>query len=230
MKKIEGAPVELVFPAPPGGSPIPAGTGEFHETGEYPNTYPRFFARYCGGVEIILPGSKDAGGQGVRAQVGGGEGHVETTLSPLLMRAAEDPRGNPWGITLDDMSERQFGGGRMVDLTLMDFQALYGREGLAEAQRRYGTAEPDKPTPPTIDPEKEQLRVKLTEAIKAKEDAQKSELAAKGKLETVLSEVKTRAAGMLTFAGEKGGGKYAGQMREQARGLLALVAREKAGV
>lgn len=223
MRKTEGAPVPLVFP---GGQP--AGVGEFHETGQYPSDYPKFFARYTGGVPIIQPGSKDAGGQGVRAQVGGGEGHVETTLSPLLMRAAEDPRGNPWDITPDDMSERQVGGGRMVDLTLMDFQALYGREGLAEAQRRYGTAEPDKPAPPTIDPEKEQLRVKLTETLKAKETAEKSELAARARMEKLLSDVKANAEGMQRFAG-KTNGKYAKELRDRAVALLALVKREKAG-
>lgn len=137
MKKPEGAPVELVFPATPGGSPVPAGTGVFHETGEFPNTYPRFFARYAGGKEIILPGSKAGGGQGVRAQVGGGEGHTEQTLSPALMAAAKDPN-NPWGITEDDVSERVVGGVRMIDWTLMDFLAIYGRQGFNEAVRLYG--------------------------------------------------------------------------------------------
>lgn len=218
MKKTEGAPVPLVYP---GGQA--AGVGEFHETGEQPNTYARFFARYNRGEALVLPGSEAGGGEGVRAQVGGGEGHVETTLSPLLMRAAEDPKGNPWGITLDDMGERQFGGGRMVDLTLMDFQALYGREGLAEAQRRYGTAtEPDKPAPPTIDPEKEVLRAKLADEIALRETAEKDLNLAKSKLATAASTVKTFALGLGSEAPVKGGGKYALALRRRSVMLLQI--------
>lgn len=140
MKKPDGHPVELVFP---GGQP--AGTGRFTETGEYPNTYPKFFARYTGGKEVILPGSKAGGGQGVRAQVGGGEGHTEQTLSPALMKAAEDPN-NPWGITREDVSEKIVGGARAIDLTLIDFLALHGRKGFNEAVNRYGQGGSNAPT------------------------------------------------------------------------------------
>lgn len=227
MRKPEGAPVPLVFP---GGQS--AGVGEFHETGEFPSDYPKFFARYTGGVPIIQPGSAEAGGQGVRAQVGGGEGHVETTLSPLLMRAAEDPKGNPWGITLDDMSEKQFGGGRMVDLTLMDFQALYGRQGLAEAQQRYGTdAEPDKPTPPGTSEEVEELRKKLVTAEAARKLAEQTAAAEKKEREVLEAGIR-KVLDRMANGGEKphvepvpkkGKGVYAQTLREHQAALKLLV-------
>lgn len=141
MIKHEGAQVPLFWP---GGAS--AGTGIFHETGEgYPNDYPKFFNRFNGGKWLILEGSAIGGSLGVRAQVGGGEGHVETTLSPLLMRAAEDP-ANPWGITPADISPANF------DLTLLDFQALYGKAGLRLAQSRYGMPDTPPVTPPVIPP------------------------------------------------------------------------------
>jgi hypothetical protein len=187
MKKTEGAPVTLVWP---GGSP--AGTGIFHDTGEMPNTNKKFFDRYNGGKELYLPNSAAGGSPGVRAHLvgtGRGEGHVETGLSPCLMRAAKDP-SNPWGITADDVSERKVtpDGARAIDLNLYDFMALYGADGVKEAMERYGSgSDTGKPTPkptPTgsdVDTlrialegaqgENRSLQAKLAEAIATRDQA-----------------------------------------------------------
>lgn len=259
MKKPEGSPVELVFPAPPGGSPIPAGTGRFHETGQYPSDYPKFFARYCEGKEVILEGSKVGGGLGVRAQVGGGEGHSEVSLSPCLMRASLDPN-NPWGITPDDVSERVVGGVRMIDWTLIDFLAIYGRQGLREAMKRYGSgsekpAQPGPAAPTTgADPGAEArtlrleiqrvtreageymtaltaAREKLTEAMAEREAARQRLDSYAGKILGLLSELDARAKGMKKAAGTKPKGVYQQALVKAAEGLEKTIAayREKAG-
>jgi hypothetical protein len=255
MLKNDRAPVKLVWP---GGAP--AGEGVFTDTGEYPNTYPKFFARYNRGEPLILPGTEGQG-QGVRAQLvgaGRGEGHVETGLSPCLMRAAKDPN-NKWKITEDDVSERKVtaDGVRAIDLTLMDFMALYGAEGVGEAMALYGSGEfggtgggvPPRPGSPgsgTINAELETLRtalagakqeaqtlqVKLAESIKERETATKEAQALKTRMANLLSTLEARARGMKTAAGTSPRGQYQRALVKAAEGLEKTVAdfrTEKAG-
>jgi hypothetical protein len=228
MKKQEGAPVDLVFP---GGQH--AGTGVFHDTGNvYPTTLQAFFDRYNNGKILILPGSAvpGSGSEGVRAQVGGGEGHTEQTLSGCLMRAIEDPN-NPWGVTADDMAP-----GR-VDLTLLDFLAIYGRAGLNDAMAKYGSG-PGQPGQPGGGGDLEQLRKKLADALAARDKAVaearasaeslnplRTELAtAKKNLADALAEVAASAAGMKRAAGTKPRGQYQQALAKSAEGLEKLVA------
>jgi hypothetical protein len=252
MLKKEGAPVKLVWP---GGAP--AGEGVFTETGEYPNTYKRFFDRYNRGVALILPGTEGQG-QGVRAQLvgaGQGEGHVETSLSNPLTRAAHDPN-NKWQITLDDVSERKVtsDGVRAIDLTLMDFMAIYGAEGVGEAMALYGSGGiggtaggvPPRPGSTTVNTELETLRtalagakqeaqalqVKLAESIKEREDVQKTTVRLRGRVDFLLSNLEARAKGMKTAAGTTPRGQYQRALVKAAEGLEKTVAdfrAEKAG-
>jgi len=79
-------------------------------------------------------------------------------------------------------------------------------------------------TPPTTASETEILRSKLADAIKAREDAQRAELALQSRTESLLRELLARSAGMRTAAGERGGGKYADLLRKAAEGVAKTVA------
>jgi hypothetical protein len=257
MLKNDRAPVKLVWP---GGAP--AGEGVFTDTGEYPNTYPKFFARYNRGEPLILPGTEGQG-QGVRAQLvgaGRGEGHVETGLSPCLMRAAKDPN-NKWKITEDDVSERKVtaDGVRAIDLTLMDFMALYGAEGVGEAMAVYGsggnggTGGGVQPRPGSdssaevrrllleVERVKKEAgeymasldlaREKLADSIQERENTAKEAMKIQTRTANLLSTLEARSRGMKKSAGG-GGGKYAEALRKAAEGLEKTVAdfrAEKAG-
>lgn len=182
MLKPEGASIDLVFPGP-GGRPIPAGTGTFHDIGVYPNTNQLFFDMFNGGTPLYLPGTGTGpGSPGVRAQVGGGEGHVEVSLSPAMLKAAEDPN-NPWKITPEDVSQAN------INYSLMVFMGIYGRRGINEMLDQYGQGHdertvpkppPNPPTPPSSPSDREEI-----EKLKKEVDTLKSQITStKKKLQT----------------------------------------------
>lgn len=214
--------MNLVFP----GDQV-AGTGVFRDIGKFAATNDEFFAAFNGGKPLYLPGSEIPGvTPGVRAQIGGGEGHVEVALSPAFINASAQP--NPWGIVPEDAAQS------VIDYNMQVFMAIYGREGINTMLDKYGQGHDARtaPKPPAPDPRDatiQDLRAKLADAMKARENAQKAELKLKSRLDALLADVKARAQGMLRFAGERGGGKYAIEMRSQGQYLLAVVEREKAG-
>lgn len=216
MLKPEGTPIDLVFPGP-GGRPIPAGTGTFHDIGTYPNTNQLFFDMFNGGKELYLEGTGTGpGNPGVRAQIGGGEGHVEVSLSPAIMNAAKDPN-NPWKITPDDVSQAN------INYTLFAFMGIYGRDGnrslglggINQMLDMYGQGHdertaPKPPTPPS--PSNDEEIGKLREEV----DTLKSQITAtKRKLQTASVDL----AGKLP---EKGGIPIQKLVRE-VRKLLAVI-------
>lgn len=209
MKKENGRSVLLVWP---GGAF--AGMGVFRDTGpNYPNTYQSFFDRYNEGVQLILPGSAQGGGsQGVRAQVGGGEGHTETTLSPCLMRAASDPN-NPWGITPDDVSQAN------INLTLLDFQALEGKKGLQDALRLYGsdTLSAGRGSGEAA------LRTQLAEAQRKLGEAQGLAVGRLNIITQLLGDLEDLGANTKKLAPAKGKGQFADGLRNTAAEIAKLV-------
>lgn len=154
---------------------------------------------------------------------------VDADTIPMVGRLLDLMRqgDNEWGVPP----------GPITDLMIYAAAATRfpnGWQGSPE-RRKYmsgSVATDPKPKPPAPDARDatiQDLRAKLAFAMKAREDAQKDELKLKSRLDALLADVKARAQGMLRFAGERGGGKYAIEMRSQGQYLLAVAEREKAG-
>ena len=170
MKKQDGAPVDLVFP---GGQH--AGTGVFHDIGKFAATNEEFFAAFNDGKPLYLPESEVPGATpGVRAQIGGGEGHVDVSLSPAFLNASKQK--NPWDITPEDAAQG------VIDYNMQVFMALYGRDGINDMLDQFGQGH-DSHTAPKPDlreaesaalkAEADRLRLALDDALRLREEAEK---------------------------------------------------------
>lgn len=216
--------MNLVFP----GGQV-AGTGVFRDIGKFAATNDEFFAAFNGGKPLYLPGSEVPGvTRGVRAQIGGGEGHVEVALSPAFINASAQP--NPWGIVPEDAAQS------VIDYNMQVFMAIYGREGINTMLDKYGQGHDARtaPKPPAPDPRDatiQDLRAKLADAMKARETAEKNELVVRARVDFLLSELDARAKGMKTAAGTTVRGQYQQALLKAGIALEKAVAefREKAG-